>query len=369
MVSLGKKVTIFIPQLKGGGAEKAAICHALALNAEGHKVTLLTLNPDSPMVEINKNIRIIKLCSRMRSAIFSLPAYLFRNKPDLIISHLSAANLISSLVCAFFPRCQSVVTVQNDLSYLLQQKNVKAYLELLLIIISNKISNRVIAVSKGVKDFLAQKAFLDITKCVVIYNPIVTDQQSSSANSTKTLERSKYIIAVGRLVPQKGFDILLMAYANSLLPKMGVKLIIVGEGELRSELVDLSKTLGIEDNVELLGYITDLARLYIEAEFFVLSSRWEGFGNVIVEALSYETPVVSFDCPSGPAEILEGLHDSILVPFGKQPEKDLSQSLNKMISSHPSKKSQLSNRANQFTVESAAKMLCELVYGYKKPYK
>ena len=133
--------------------------------------------------------------------------------------------------------------------------------------------------------------------------------------------------------------------------------------------MEFLKTLGIEDNVELLGYITDLAKLYIEAEFFVLSSRWEGFGNVIVEALSYETPVVSFDCPSGPAEILEGLHDSILVPFGKQPEKDLSQSLNKMISSHPSKKSQLSNRAKQFTVESATKMLCELVGGYKKPHK
>ena len=88
------KVFIFIPRLNSGGAEKAAICQANALSNSNYEVTLLVLDPSNPMTPINNSVKIKPLCKRMRYAIFALPRYISKEKPDVIISHLSVANFI-----------------------------------------------------------------------------------------------------------------------------------------------------------------------------------------------------------------------------------------------------------------------------------
>jgi glycosyltransferase involved in cell wall biosynthesis len=125
------------------------------------------------------------------------------------------------------------------------------------------------------------------------------------------------IVAAGRLTPQKDFATLLRAFA--LLPDAGAKLVIYGEGPLRSELESLVAGLGLSGRVSLPGFVGDLPAEIAASDLFVLSSRWEGLPGVLLEALAVGTPVVATDCPTGPDEILEGGRWGALVPVGDPP--------------------------------------------------
>lgn len=123
----------------------------------------------------------------------------------------------------------------------------------------------------------------------------------------------KIVLAVGRLTYQKGFDMLLEAWMQvaEVMPDWTLK--IVGEGEDRAKLTDFIKTNKLTNSVELVGNTDDISQYYEEAEIYCLSSRFEGFPMVLLETLAFGLPVVSFDCDTGPAEVLEGT-GSILVP-------------------------------------------------------
>ena len=125
------------------------------------------------------------------------------------------------------------------------------------------------------------------------------------------------IVAVGRLVPQKSFAVLLRAVAELVrAKKYPVNLLLVGDGELRTELTQLTTELNITEYVHWLGWQHNPYQYMAAADVFVLSSYFEGFGNVLVEALALGVPVVSTDCPSGPSEILAGGEYGQLVPVG-----------------------------------------------------
>ena len=142
----------------------------------------------------------------------------------------------------------------------------------------------------------------------------------------------------------------------------------MGEGPLRHQLIKLSNELNVGKYVQFPGYLQNISPLYYHAEFFVLSSRWEGFGNVVVEALAQGTRVVTFDCPSGPGEIIQGLSDCILVPFKKFPEIDLAKSLDRMFESKVNDKTKLTERAKNFSVENAGLTLCGIVKQFKDEF-
>ena len=130
--------------------------------------------------------------------------------------------------------------------------------------------------------------------------------------------KGKYILAVGRLNKQKGFDLLLHAYADLLqaMAKPAPPLVIVGDGEERQPLTQLAKTLGIAGRVIFVGMVDNPESWYAHAELFVLSSRFEGWGNVTVEAMAQGCAVVSFDCPVGPGEIITHGKNGLLVANG-----------------------------------------------------
>lgn len=125
-------------------------------------------------------------------------------------------------------------------------------------------------------------------------------------------ENTKVVLAVGRLTYQKGFDMLLEAWVQVNLSMPDWTLIIVGEGEDKVKLTSFIKRNKLNDSVELVGNTNNMSGYYEKAEIFCLSSRFEGFGMVLIEALAFGLPIVSFDCEVGPAEILEGT-GSILV--------------------------------------------------------
>lgn len=126
-------------------------------------------------------------------------------------------------------------------------------------------------------------------------------------------ENTKIVLAVGRLTYQKGFDLLLESWVevNKFMPDW--TLIIVGEGEDKLKLTSFIEENNLSDSVELVGNTNNISEYYEKAEIFCLSSRFEGFGMVLIEALAFGIPIVSFDCEVGPAEILDGT-GSILVP-------------------------------------------------------
>ena len=158
----------------------------------------------------------------------------------------------------------------------------------------------------------------------VIYNPAARgDDQVSSADLLPSADTEAWfargatrIIAVGTLKPQKDFETLIRAFARLQRDRPTARLLILGEGPVRPDLERLAAEFEVSEDVFLPGFVRDPYPFYRAADLFVLSSRYEGFGNVIVEALENGLSVVSTDCESGPREILSGGQYGQLVDVG-----------------------------------------------------
>jgi len=178
----------------------------------------------------------------------------------------------------------------------------------------------VVAVSKGVAEDLVENFGLPPEKVRVIYNPVmVSEVQRMAAEEVDhpwfKPGQPPVILGVGRLVPQKDFPTLLRAF--SLVRQVRpARLVILGEGEERPKLEQIAYQLGIQNDVLMPGFVKNPYAFMAKSAVFVLSSAYEGFGNVIVEALLCGCPVVSTDCRSGPREILEGGRYGRLVSVG-----------------------------------------------------
>jgi glycosyltransferase involved in cell wall biosynthesis len=169
----------------------------------------------------------------------------------------------------------------------------------------------------------------------VVYNPvdvasIEAKQRAALPAWAAFMTREPTVVAAGRLVRQKGFDLLIRAHAALRGRGVAHQLVIVGEGELRPALEALIAELGVQDSVHLPGYVSNPYPLMCHASVFALSSLWEGFGAVIVEAMACGAAVVAFDCPSGPSEILEGGRYGVLVP--PDDAEALSEALGRVLS-------------------------------------
>lgn len=173
----------------------------------------------------------------------------------------------------------------------------------------------VVAVSEGVKNSLKWFLF-ENCQLRVIYNPVITPHLINRIETLSSIiqrSNSGKLLFVGRLVPAKGIDVLLEAF-EYLSDKFNVELTIIGEGPLRSYIENWVTKRRLKLYVHLLGYIKDPIPYFMSHDIFLLPSRREGFGNVIVEALACGTQIISTDCPSGPSEILANGRFGQLVP-------------------------------------------------------
>ena len=180
-------------------------------------------------------------------------------------------------------------------------------------------ADAIIAVSNGVADGMCKVSGLARDRVTTIYNPIDFAQLRDSANQSVTetwllTAHPPVIIAIGRLEAQKNFTNLIRAFAL-LLQTQDARLIILGEGSERKLLTLLLAELGLESVVSLPGFVSNPAAYMARARLFAMSSAWEGMPVSLIEALALGLPVVSTDCPSGPAEILDGGRYGELVPM------------------------------------------------------
>jgi glycosyltransferase involved in cell wall biosynthesis len=225
-------------------------------------------------------------------------------------------------------------------------------------------ADAVVAVSEGVADDLSAQTGLPRVRTTTIYNPVFSPRLLELARAPISHpwykdEEPPLLLGVGRLEPQKDFALLVRAFAR-IRRERAVRLLILGEGRERSRLTQLAEALGVADSVDFPGFVPNPYAHMARANLFVLSSRYEGLGNVVIEALACGCPVVSTDCPSGPAEILDQGRYGRLVPVGDA--KALAQAILAALE-EPVDPDRLRGRAAQFSVERAARRYLKLMGG------
>ena len=316
------RITIILPDLSGGGAERLHVYLANDWVSRGFIVEFVLMCKRGELIPLLDTSIIITTLNVncIRDFIIPFALHLRKSRPQVVI--VAMWPLTSAAVFSWFLSgrlCKLFLSEHENLtmSYIKQSRAGPGYLRN-LIRFTYPFATGIVAVSSGVKEDLILLGNLAVEKIRVIYNPSSTGGSSlrESARVQKQLWGdgfSNHILSVGRLSTQKDHATLIKAF--SMLPiELNAKLVILGEGSLRAELIALVAELGIDARVSFPGFTTEPYPWFRSADLFVLSSRWEGFGNVIVEALECGVPVVSTNCPSGPAEILENGRHGKLVP-------------------------------------------------------
>lgn len=309
-------VLYVIDKVEGGGASKIIIRVAKMLQYCS-KPMLTTMvkssgysNFDTSGIDvIASEVEIgggpfLKVC-RIVKNIHLLSRIIKENDVRCVVSFLERSN-VCSIVAGRLLGVRVVVSVRNNIDRQYGGLGASALWAIKkLLSFAYRRADFVVALSKGVENQLIRDLNIDSDKICTIYNPYNIDEYRNPGSKDSPRESSSFFLAVGRLEHQKGFDHLIKAFA--LYRDIGgtKNLKILGDGSLSKELTELIAFYRLEDRVLLQGYRKDVIRYMQRACAFVFSSRWEGFGNALVEAVLCGTPVISVDCQYGPAEILD----------------------------------------------------------------
>ena len=317
-------ICFFLPSLNAGGAERVMLNLARAFAERGLHVDMVLPKADGPyLAQVPQTVRVVDLqAPRVLASLPALVRYLRRERPAVLLSATDHANVVV-LWARRLARVPDrvVVSVHSTLSITAQHApQMRGRVMPFFVRRFYPWADKVVAVSKGVAEDLIECTGLPRERIQVIYNPVVTPEINSLAESPLdhpwfVSGKVPVVLGVGRLAAEKDFPTLIRAFARARKQR-GARLVILGEGEERPNLEALIRELGLGADVALPGFVDNPYAYMARAAVFVLSSAWEGFGNVLVEAMAVGTPVVSTDCPGGPAEILDGGKYGSLVPVG-----------------------------------------------------
>jgi glycosyltransferase involved in cell wall biosynthesis len=317
------RIAFFIGFFGGGGIERMTARLAQALVKLGIRVDLIT-SPESPHLwQMPPETRIIDL--KAPNLYMCLPAlvhYLRKEKPNVLMSadHYQNEVALMGKIIAQVPT-RVIVSERNQLSKTARNaNNLKGKLAPLTSRLLYPHADEIIAVSQGVAIDLAKTAHIPLSSIQTIYNPVISPELLESAKEPLkhewfTSNEIPIILGVGKLETQKDFPNLIRAFAK-VRQVQPARLVILGWGKDRPHLELLIQKLGLQNDVDLLGYVKNPYAYMVRSSVFVLSSAWEGLGNVIIEALALGIPVVSTDCESGPSEILANGKYGYLTPVG-----------------------------------------------------
>jgi glycosyltransferase involved in cell wall biosynthesis len=358
-------VCIFLTDLSGGGAERVMLNLANGFVERGHAVDLVLVNPEGPYLsQLSPQVRLVCLeAGRLLNSLPALMRYLRQHQPDVLLSALEDTNLVA-LWAVRLARVATrvIVTVHNNLSR--EVKNATSWKRRFvprLVPWFYPWAAAVVAVSQGVAEDLARLG-VGRDRIHVIYNPVVTPDllpQSVQPVPHPWFQPggAPVILGVGRLDRQKDFPTLIRAFAIARQQRP-LKLVILGEGPERATLEGLVEQFGISQDVALPGFVDNPYAHMAKASLCVLSSAWEGFGNVLVESMAVGVPVVSTDCDSGPAEILANGRYGRLVPIHQA--EPLAAAMLQTLDEPPNRDN-LKHRALHFSLENSVASYLQLL--------
>jgi len=353
------KVAFLINSMAGGGAERVVSILLKNLSRKKREFFLIVLE-DKFYYQIPKDVKVIRLKAKF-FGFLKLKKIIKKNEIDLVFSFLGRSNYTNILAKLFGSSHQVYINERINPSRMHLGINFKAILNRFLLKRLYKKADLIFSNSLGTKDSLNQNFSLSLDKIKVIYNPIDLEKirefcQNDLEPEYQEIFKNPVIINIGRLTKQKGQKYLIRAFKLVIDQIQGAKLLILGEGELEKDLKSLVKKLDLENDVLFLGWQKNPFKFLAKAKVFVLSSLWEGLPNTLIEALACGVPVISTDCPSGPAEIIENSKSGLLVPV--KDEKALSQAIIKILeypitANYFSKQGE--ERANDFSIENIIK--------------
>lgn len=336
------RIAIFLPSLRGGGAERVMVTLANGFAERGYSVDLVLASAEGPYLgRVDDSVRVMDLkAGRVLHSLPKLIRYLRQERPKAMLSALTHANVVAIVakICAGVSMRlviseRSTPSQEAARSTGLAQKAVYRLMRRLY-----PKADGIVAVSRGVAHDLARFAGLPPDSIQVIYNPF--DIKHIQELSKQPLDhpwlapgQPPVVLGVGRLTEAKDFQTLIKAFAR-VRAQRPARLMILGEGELRGELEALALSLGLtDDDIAMPGFVTNPYAYYARCGVFVLSSKWEGLPGVLIEAMACGAPVVATDCPSGPDEILEGGRWGALIPVGDI--EALSSTLSELLDTPP----------------------------------
>jgi glycosyltransferase involved in cell wall biosynthesis len=315
------KFAFFIPYFREGGVETTTYRLAKGFRERGHSVTLLTFGHDSPYLGPNSPFDVTDLdVGRTLTSIPTLVRKLREIRPDVVLSthyYANIANVIANELARVGAR--TIVTERLYVSHIIDKEPwYKSKLFPVGMRFAYARADHCVTVSQAAAEDLRELASLSPDEVTAIYNPTLIEDVFERASEPVDhpwfdADEPPVLLGVGRLTGQKDFETLIRAF-DEFVETNEARLVILGEGEERDRLEALTKTLGVEDAVDLHGFVDNPYSFMKRADLFVLSSRYEGMPNVLVEAAALETPVVATDCPSGPRELLNDGEAGKLVP-------------------------------------------------------
>lgn len=333
-------VALFIANLNGGGAERAMVNLANGLAREVARVDLVLGQATGPFLsEVARSVNIVDLgCPRISRAMIPFRRYLKEARPRVVISTLVRVNILAVLASRWLPVRPLIVLREANTPSTERARDSSRALRLTydLARFIYPLADAVVALSDVSRDDCKSFYKLADENLYRLYNPIVDDALVARASEPfdhPWLDGGRKLVAtMGRVVRQKGLDVLIDAL-SIVTQKHDAALLVIGDtgadAGLFADLRDQIRARGLEDRVEFIGFDSNPFRIIARTDVFVLASRWEGLPGALIQALALGVPVIATDCPGGSREVLQDGKCGRLVPV--EDPQSLAEAINAVL--------------------------------------